>query len=64
MKLLHTIVNDAYEKYGVNQLNESQWDFRHIDPVTGMPRMKEKRKEDDIRLMNQRPAKTGWIILL
>jgi hypothetical protein len=29
-----------------------------------MPRMKEKRKEDDIRLMSQRPAKTGWIILL
>lgn len=64
LKLLHTIVNDAYEKYGVNQLNESQWDFRHIDPVTGMPKMKPHRKEDDIKLMNQYPGKTGWIILL
>ena len=64
LKLLHSIVNDAYEKYGVNQLNESQWDFRHIDPLTGMPRMKERRQEDDIKLMNQHPGKTGWIILL
>jgi hypothetical protein len=29
-----------------------------------MPKMKPRRKEDDIKLMNQYPGKTGWIILL
>jgi hypothetical protein len=63
-KLLHKIIDDAYSRYNVNQLNESQWDFRHIDPITGMPKLKQPRPEDDIKLMNQRPARTGWIILL
>jgi hypothetical protein len=32
-------------------LNEVRYDWRHIDPITGMPAVKE-RSEDKIHLMN------------
>lgn len=44
-------------------VNEVRYDWNHIDPMTGMPRIKE-RPEDKIHLMNQLPGKTGWIVML
>ena len=44
-------------------VNEVHYDWRHIDPVTGMPAIKE-RPEDKIHLMNQLPSRSGYIVLL
>lgn len=44
-------------------LNEVRYDWNHIDPRTGMPKIKE-RPEDKIHLMNQMPGRSGWIVLL
>lgn len=44
-------------------LNEVRYDWNHIDPVTGMPRIKE-RPEDKIHQMSQMPGRSGWIVLL
>lgn len=44
-------------------LNEVRYDWKHIDFVTGMPRIKE-RPEDKIHLMSQMPGRSGWIVLL
>lgn len=48
----------------IKKLSESpSYDFNHIDPVTGLPRVK-TRPEDKIHLMNQMPAKSGFIVML
>lgn len=44
-------------------INESRYDYSHIDPITGLPCEKKKRPEDDIELMSRYPARTGWITL-
>lgn len=44
-------------------INEVRYDWNHIDPRTGLPKIKE-RPEDKIHLMNQYPGRSGWIILL
>jgi hypothetical protein len=44
-------------------VNEVRYDWRHIDPITGMPAVKE-RPEDKIHLMNQLPGRSGEIVFL
>lgn len=40
-----------------------KFDFNHIDPRTGMPRIK-NRPEDEINLMSRKPGRSCWIKLL
>lgn len=46
-----------------SSVNESRYDFNHIDPITGLPR-EIKRAEDDIQLMSRTPSRSCWITLL
>lgn len=45
-------------------LNEVRYDWNHIDPRTGLPKIKEARPEESIELMNRMPARSGWIVFL
>ena len=45
-------------------LNEIRYDWAHIDPRTGLPKIKEPRPEESIELMNRMPARSGWIVFL
>ena len=40
-----------------------KYDFRHIDPRTGLPKVI-KNDEPEIQMMNRLPWRTGWIYLL
>ena len=40
-----------------------KYDFRHIDPRTGLPKVI-KNDEPEIQMMTRLPWKTGWIYLL
>lgn len=40
-----------------------KYDFRHIDPRTGLPKII-KNNEPEIQMMTRLPGKTGWIYLL
>lgn len=40
-----------------------KFDFDHIDPRTGMPKIKQ-RPEDKIQLITRMPYKSGWIKML
>lgn len=46
-------------------LDESEkYDWKHIDPLTGLPKIKKETIEDKIHMMNQMPAMSGWIVML
>ena len=45
-------------------LNEVRYDWAHIDPRTGLPKIKEPRPEESIELMNRMPGRSGWIVFL
>lgn len=45
-------------------LNEVRYDWAHIDPRTGLPKVKEPRPEESIELMNRMPGRSGWIVFL
>ena len=48
-----------------NRVTESpRYDFNHIDPITGLPKVKRARHEDSIHLMSQYPSRSGWIVML
>ena len=61
-EVLSLIENGLVDSEGAI-LNEVRYDWNHIDPRTGLPKIKE-RPEDKIHLMNQYPGRSGWIILL
>ena len=44
-------------------LNETRYDFRHIDPRTGLPK-EIHRPEDNIELMSRMPDHSCWITML
>ena len=61
--VLRMIDEDYVDSEGA-VLNEVRYDWNHIDPITGMPKVKAPRPEESIELMNRMPAKTGWIVML
>lgn len=54
-------INEIDKKSSV--VNETRYDFSHIDPRTGLPR-EIKRPEDDIELMSRMPGRSCWITML
>ena len=60
--VLRMIDEDYVDSEGA-VLNEVRYDWNHIDPITGMPKIKAPRPEESIELMNRMPAKTGWIVM-
>jgi len=61
--ILHIINEDLVDTKGII-INEVRYDWSKIDPITGLPKVKEPRPEDDIHLMNQMPARSCYIIML
>ena len=61
--VLRMIDEDYVDSEGA-VLNEVRYDWNHIDPITGMPKVKAPRPEESIELMNRMPTKTGWIVML
>lgn len=61
--ILHLIDEDLVDTKGII-INEVRYDWSKIDPLTGMPKIKEQRPEDDIHLMSQMPARSCYIIML
>lgn len=63
VELKYVLESGFIKSIQTNVLNESSYDWNHIDPVTGMPR-KKVRPEDSIELMSRMPARSCWITLL
>ena len=63
-KSLEKAIYEDIEKYLKKRLDEVKYDFNHIDPRTGLPKIKESRPEESIELMNRMPARSGWIVML
>lgn len=59
------ILENSYIPSKRSHLNEVKYDFNHIDPRTGLPKVIEReRPENSIELMNRMPSMTGWIVML
>lgn len=61
--IIYLIDNDVVFSKGI-VCDEGRFDWSHIDPLTGMPKLKEPRPEEKIELMNRLPAKSGWVTIL
>ena len=63
VELKYVLENNFIKPVKTEMLNESRYDWNHIDPITGMPKLK-TRPEDAIELMSRMPARSCWITLL
>lgn len=63
-KQLAKAIYEDVAQYLEKKLDEVKYDFNHIDPRTGLPKIKEPRPEESIELMNRMPARSGWIVML
>ena len=61
--IIHMINEDYVDSEGMI-LNEVRYDWKNIDLITGLPKVKEPRPEESIELMNRMPARSGWIVML
>lgn len=63
MDIRKVIEEDLVDSEGMI-LDEVRYDWRKIDPLTGMPKIKEPDPEESIELMNRMPGRSGWIVVL
>lgn len=61
--ILYLIENELVRPKGI--IYEGiKYDWRHIDPVTGLPKVQQPRPEDKIETMGRMPGHSCWIYLL
>ena len=61
--ILFVLKNNKVDSEGIIY-EGGRYDWNHIDPITGMPKIKEPRPEEKIQLMSKMPNQSCWIYLL